>query len=78
MNFKNKIKNYGFWTSLTAAVILLMQTLGKNFSFVVDDKAIINTVNSVLGVFIVLGIISNPTSGTGYSDKLVKTQKKDK
>ena len=66
MNLKQKFKNYGFWMSLTAAVVLVLQTIGKNFNFSVDDEAITSIVNSVCGVLIVLGIISNPNSGKGY------------
>jgi phi LC3 family holin len=69
MNLKQKFKNYGFWMSLTAAVILVLQTIGKNFGFSVNDEAITSVVNSILGILILLGIISNPTSGKGYIDK---------
>lgn len=69
MNLKQKFKNYGFWMSLTAAIILVLQTLGKNIGFSVNDEAITSIVNSICGVLIVLGIISNPASGKGFTDK---------
>ena len=68
MNLKEKIKNYGFWMSLTAAIIIVLQTLGKTFAFSVNDEAISAVVNSICGVLIVLGIISNPASGKGFLD----------
>ncbi|MDD4211218.1 MAG: phage holin [Clostridia bacterium] len=69
MNLKEKMKNYGFWMSLTAAVILVLQTFGKTFGFSINDEAINSIVNSICGVLIVLGIISNPTSGKSFLDK---------
>lgn len=69
MNLKNKIKNYGFWMSLSAAIILVLQTLGEALGFKIDDEVIMSVVTSVCGVLIVLGIISNPASGSGYIDK---------
>jgi|LGOV01.1.fsa_nt_gb uncharacterized membrane protein len=77
MNLKDKIKNYGFWMSLTASVILMLQVLGKAFDFMVNDELITSIVTSVCGIFIVLGLISNPASGTGYVDKLEEPEEKD-
>lgn len=74
MNLKDKIKNYGFWMSLTAAVILVLQTLGQVFGFSVNDQAITSIVTSVCGMLIVLGIISDPTSGSGFSDNSNKKE----
>lgn len=68
MRLKDKIKNYGFWMSLTAAVILVLQTIGETVGFVIDDEAIVSIMASVCGMFVVLGIISNPESGSGYLD----------
>ena len=72
MNLKDKIKNYGFWMSLTAAVILMLQAIGKAFGFTIDNEAITSIVTSICGVLIVLGIISDPTSGTGFIDNKPK------
>ncbi len=77
MNLKDKIKNYGFWMSLTASVILMLQVLGKAFDFMVNDELITSIVTSVCGIFIVLGLISNPASGTGYVDKPEEPEEKD-
>ncbi|MGD9901009.1 MAG: phage holin [Spirochaetales bacterium] len=68
MNLKQKVKNYGFWISLAAALILVLQTIGEALGFKIDNELIMGIVTSVCGVFVVLGIISDPTSGSGYSD----------
>lgn len=68
----SKWRNYGMWVSLTAAVLLGVQTIGAIFGvqFAPEkyDEATA-AVNAILGILIVLGIVSNPESGTGYSDK---------
>lgn len=68
----NKWKNYGLWVSLTAALLLVIQTVGAVFGFQLAPEKyeeITGAVNALLGVLVVLGIISNPSAGKGYSDK---------
>ncbi|OMF30979.1 phage holin [Paenibacillus sp. FSL H8-0259] len=69
---KSKWRNYGMWVSLTAAVLLGVQTVGAIFGveFTPDkyDQVTV-AVNAVLGVLVVLGIVSNPEAGKGYTDK---------
>lgn len=66
-----KWKNYGMWVSLTAAVLLAVQAVGGIFGFTVTPEqydGIVAAVNAVLGVLVVLGIVSNPEDGRGYTD----------
>lgn len=68
----NKWKNYGLWVSLTAALLLVIQTVGAVFGFQLAPEKyeeITAAVNALLAVLVVLGIISNPALGKGYSDK---------
>ncbi|WP_438491001.1 phage holin [Paenibacillus sp. IHBB 3054] len=69
---KSKWRNYGLWVSLTAAVLLGVQTVGAIFGFQLApekyDEATA-AVNAILGILVVLGIVSNPKEGTGYVDK---------
>lgn len=74
MDLKNKIKNYGFWMSLTGAVILVLQTIGKIVGFSIDSVAIESVVSSICGVLIILGIINNPTKGKWYVDGTTKEE----
>jgi len=65
MNLKNKLKNYGFWVSLISAVMMIIQAFGLNIDIPVLKEALI----SICGLFVMLGIISNPEKGKGYKDK---------
>lgn len=69
-NLKNKVKNYGFWMSLTGAVILMLQTFGNYCGFSINSVAIESIITSICGVLVVLGIISNPEKGYGFSDNV--------
>ncbi|MEK3699372.1 phage holin [Paenibacillus sp. FSL R10-2199] len=69
---KSKWRNYGLWVSLTAALLLGVQTVGVIFGVeFTSDKydQVAVAVNAVLGVLVVLGIVSNPEAGKGYTDK---------
>jgi len=57
---KQKIKTYGFWISLTAAILVVLKVLGNAFSFYVNEELILGVVSSVCGVFVVLGFIHKP------------------
>ena len=57
---KSKFKSYSFWMSLTASIILVLNTLGETFGFTINETAINAIVNSVCGVLVVLGVITMP------------------
>ena len=57
---KNRLKNYSFWVSLASAILLLVQAIEKPLGLVINEEIYMSIVNSVLGVFVVLGIISHP------------------
>lgn len=64
--------NYGLYTALTSAALLAVQSVGDLFGFkLTPDQfdGIMTAVNSVLGVLVVLGVVSNPSKGKGFSDK---------
>lgn len=67
----SKWRNYSMWVSLTAAVLLVVQTVGTIFGLQLApekyDEATA-AVNAILGVLVVLGIVSNPQVGKGYTD----------
>lgn len=44
---------------------MILQSMGLKF----DLPYINEVITSILGVLVALGIISNPSDGTGYSDK---------
>ncbi|MGN7360005.1 phage holin [Paenibacillus sp. SAF-054] len=68
----SKWRNYGLWVSLTAAMLLAVQAVGGLFGLQVTPEqydGIVAAVNSVLGVLVLLGIVSNPDAGKGFTDK---------
>lgn len=61
---KEKFRNYGLWISIISAVLMILQAMGLKF----DVPYVNEIITSVLGVLVTLGIISNPSSGSGFSD----------
>lgn len=61
---RDKIKNYGFWISLASSIFLLLQALGLRIDIPVFNEV----VTALMGVLVVLGIVSNPSQGSGYKD----------
>ena len=62
---KGKFRNYGLWISIISAILMLLQAMGLKF----DLPYVNEIITSILGVLVTLGIISNPSDGSGYSDK---------
>lgn len=62
---KDKFKNYGFWVSLVSAVIMMLQACGLK----IDVPYVNEIITAILGLLVTLGIISNPSSGSGFIDK---------
>ena len=68
-DLKEKLKSYRFWVSLASAVLLLVQAIGGPLGLSVDEETYMSIVNSVLGVFVVLGIISHPAQNLFAKNK---------
>ncbi len=64
MNLKEKCKNKGFWISLVAAVVMVLQACGLK----IDVPVVNEIVSAVMGVLVVLGIVSDADRGRGYLD----------
>ena len=62
MKLKDRIKTYNFWVSLASAVILLINTLGKQFNFSVDESLYNDLFTSFCGILVLLGIIVPPST----------------
>lgn len=57
----SKLRQYGFWISLTGAVILLLQVIGKQFGFAINEQFISEFVTAICGILVILGIIIKPS-----------------
>ncbi len=60
--FKEKIKTYSFWTGLSAAVVLLCNSIAKCFGFSIDDGLIEDIIMSICGVLVAVGFVCAPKS----------------
>lgn len=61
----SKFKNYGLWVSIASLVLIVLQ----NANVAVIPEQYNTIVNAVLTILVTLGILSNPSQGTGYIDK---------
>lgn len=74
INWKVRIKNKLFWTSLISALALLAQAIAALFGFTIDltklTGQLVAVVDAVFVVLAVLGIVADPTTkGVGDSDR---------
>lgn len=74
INWKVRIKNKLFWTSLISALALLAQAIAALFGFTIDltklTGQLIAVVDAVFVVLAVLGIVADPTTkGVGDSER---------
>ncbi len=58
---KNRWKNYGLWVSIAAFIPLLLSGFGIDLIPNYED-----VVNSLLGILVLAGIISNPTTTSAW------------
>lgn len=65
MRIKEKIRNKGFWISLVSAAVMILQAFGLK----IDAPVVNEILTGVLGILVILGIVSDPSSGGGYLDE---------
>ena len=64
----SKWKNYGLWVAVVAFIPILTTALGTyDISIILPGNYDI-LCESVLGILVLLGVISNPSQGTGFKD----------
>ena len=54
----NKWKSSAFWLSVTAGVIVVLNSIGKAFNFNVNTVAITSVATSVIGLLVVIGVLT--------------------
>lgn len=57
---KNRIKIYSFWVSLSGAIVVLVQAIGRVAGFIPNADIIHNIVMGIAGVLVVFGVVSYP------------------
>lgn len=65
----NKWRNKGLWVSLASFILLIFQIYGLLPKLGLTSETFNTIVNGILGILTIAGIISNPTSGTGFVDE---------
>jgi uncharacterized membrane protein len=62
---KNRLKNYALWISISSFIFMIIQNSGLQ----ITPESWNLYVNSILGIFILLGIVNNPTTDNkGFGD----------
>lgn len=74
MKLKDRLKSYSFWVSLSAALVIFVEAIGKAFNFDIPEEIINNIVMGFCGVLVVLGVVVKPTSTTS-SETLTEENK---
>ena len=57
-NFFKKFKTYGFWVSLSAGIIVLLNALGRAFGFEIENQVVEDVIMSVASLLVILGVVS--------------------
>lgn len=66
----SKWKNVGLWISIFALIPLLCQGFGLN----ILPSNYEQITSTILGILVSAGILSNPSVGSGYTDKVSTTE----
>lgn len=74
MKIKERVKNVGFWVSILSAVILILGAFGVEIA----DGTATEIINGFCSALVLMGVISDPTSGIGYLDGVGKKDETDK
>lgn len=77
---KSVYRSYGFWMSLCAAVLLVVQTILQRLGIQIDKPFIQEIISAVLAVLVILGVISKPKTqkNTGFENTLPEENTPDK
>ena len=71
INWKVRIRNKTFWTSLIPALALLAQAIAAPFGFTLDltklTGQILAIIDAIFVVLVILGVVNDPTTA-GLSD----------
>lgn len=73
---KKRIKQYSFWTGLSAAVVILIGSIAKAFGFHFKEEVVSDIIMSVCGILVVFGVVNAPYGDTESSDDTSKEETK--
>ena len=62
-------RNKGLWVSVASTILIILQIYGLLPKLGLTSENFNLIVNGILGTLVLAGVLSNPTSGTGYTDE---------
>lgn len=68
-NFFKNFRTYSFWVSLSGAVIILINALGRAFGFEIENQIVEDCLMGVAGVLVVLGIVYKKPENENNNEK---------
>lgn len=82
LNFKVRLKNKLFWTTIIPAVILLVTQVCKLFGLNLDlsnvSSSLLDIVSTIFIILTILGIVNDPTTNGMSDSDLAMTYKEPK
>ena len=57
MKLKDRIKTYNFWVGIASALFLILQLIGNQFNFSIDENFYNNLFTTFCSILVLLGII---------------------
>ncbi len=72
-----KYKNYGFWTSLAASLVVVAGMLQKALGFEISSEILTDIVMGIAGVLVVFGVVKMPKEKTEQDDSLLEETEED-
>lgn len=82
VNWRVRISNPNFWTSLIPALLLLVQAVAALFGWTIDlsdmQGKLIIVVDALFTVLAIIGLVNDPTTATFNDSELAMTYEEPK
>ena len=78
MNGKGLLKTYTFWVAVLSGIFLLVQRILKCFGISITEESYMIAVESVLGVFVMAGILIAPPKKEENEQETLETEDEQK
>ena len=75
---KKRIKQYSFWTGLSAARVFLIGSIAKAFGFHFKEEIVSEIIMAICGVLVVFGVVNAPFKEDEETEKKDETSDEEK
>ncbi len=74
-----KIKSYSFWTSLSAATVIIVKTICEAFGLEFEEKIVGDIIMAICGLLVVFGVVTMPSKkeSTEVKEKIEKKESEE-